>query len=215
MTSSAAPSSRPTRSADIESITTIIAWGAQVVSVIVSNHVLDASTLVPPSFTDSSSPDVGLHLVSLVRMMNSVILILPVIGFITAFYVVAADNKMGGAVLSVALAGISLSVSLTIGCLVTAEAPSPSAWIYLVNVLPAVVLLVSAAIIHRHTSIPEVARYGSQEARRRGTGADRRGHSTRPGARHSGRGHPARSGTGFPSPTASKVPRHTRMSPAV
>lgn len=90
-------------------------------------------------------------------MMNSVILILAVIGFITAFYVVAADNKMGGAVLSVALAGISLSVSLTIGCLVTAEAPSPSAWIYLVNVLPAVVLLVSAATLHRHTSIPEVA----------------------------------------------------------
>ena len=157
MTSSAAPSSRPTRSADIESITTIIAWGAQVASVIVSNHVLDTSTLVPPSFTDSSSPGVGLHLVSLVRMMNSVILILAVIGFITAFYVVAADNKMGGAVLSVALAGTSLSVSLSIGCLVTAEAPSPSVWIYLVNVLPAVVLLVSAAIIHRHTSIPEVA----------------------------------------------------------
>ena len=157
MTSSTALSSRPTRSADIESIITIIAWGTQVVSVIVSNHVLDASTLVPPSFTDSSSPDVGLHLVSLVRTMNSVILILAVIGFITAFYVVAADNKMGGAVLSVALAGISLSVSLTIGCLVTAEAPSPSAWIYLMNVLSAVVLLVSAAIIHRHTSIPEVA----------------------------------------------------------
>jgi len=158
MTSSAAPSSRPTRSADIESITTIIAWGAQVLGVIVLNHVFDASSLVPPNFSDSSSPDVGLHLVSLARMMNSVILILAVIGFITAFYVVAADNKMGGAVLSVALAGISLSVSLTIGCLVTAEAPSPSAWIYLVNVLPAVVLLVSAAIIHRHTSIPEVAR---------------------------------------------------------
>ena len=157
MTSSTALSSRPTRSADIESIITIIAWAAQVVGVSVSKHVLDASTLVPPSFTDSSSPDVGLHLVSLVRMMNSVILILAVIGFITAFYVVAADNKMGGAVLSVALAGISLSVSLTIGCLVTAEAPSPSVWIYLVNVLPAVVLLVSAAIIHRHTSIPEVA----------------------------------------------------------
>ena len=157
MTSSAAPSSRPTRSADIESITTIIAWGAQVVGVSVSKRVFDASSLVPPSFSDSSSPDVGLHLVSLVRTMNSVILILAVIGFITAFYVVAADNKMGGAVLSVALAGISLSVSLTIGCLVTAEAPSPSAWIYLVNVLPAVVLLVSAAIIHRHTSIPEVA----------------------------------------------------------
>ena len=157
MTSSAAPSSRPTRSADIESITTIIAWGAQVLAVIVLNHVFDASSLVPPNFSDSSSPDVGLHLVSLARMMNSVILILAVIGFITAFYVVAADNKMGGAVLSVALAGISLSVSLTIGCLVTAEASSPSAWIYLVNVLPAVVLLVSAAIIHRHTSIPEVA----------------------------------------------------------
>ena len=157
MTSSAVPSSRPARSADIESIITIIAWGAQVASVIVSNHVLDTSTLVPPSFTDSSSPDVGLNLVSLVRTMNSVILILAVIGFITAFYVVAADNKMGGAVLSVALAGTSLSVSLSIGCLVTAEAPSPSAWIYLVNVLPAVVLLVSAAIIHRHTSIPEVA----------------------------------------------------------
>ena len=157
MTSSAAPSSRPTRSADIESITTIIAWGAQVLGIIVSNHVLDASTLVPPSLSDSSSPDAGLNLVSLVRTMNSVILILAVIGFITAFYVVAADNKMGGAVLSVALAGTSLSVSLSIGCLVTAEAPSPSAWIYLVNVLPAVVLLVSAAIIHRHTSIPEVA----------------------------------------------------------
>ena len=157
MTSSAARSSRPAQSADIESIITIIAWGAQVLGIIVSNHVLDASTLVPPSFSDSSSPGVGLHLVSLVQTMNSVILILAVIGFITAFYVVAADNKMGGAVLSVALAGISLSVSLTIGCLVTAETPSPSAWISLVNVLPAVVLLVSAAIIHRHTSIPEVA----------------------------------------------------------
>ena len=194
MTSSAAPSSRPTRSADIESITTIIAWGAQVVSVIVSNHVLDASTLVPPSFTDSSSPDVSLNLVSLVRTMNGVILILAVIGFITAFYVVAADNKMGGAVLSVALAGISLSVSLTIGCLVTAEASNPSAWIYLVNVLPAVVLLVSAATLHRHASTPEVAQYG--------------------GTCPSGRGHPARSGTGLPSPTASKVPGCTRMSPA-
>ena len=157
MTSSAAPSSRPTRSADIESIITIIAWGAQVVSVIVSNHVLDASTLVPPSFTDSSSPDVSLNLVSLVRTMNSVILVLAVIGFITAFYVVAADNKMGGAALSVALASISLSVSLTIGCLVTAEASNPSAWIYLVNVLPAVVLLVSAATLHHHTSTPEKA----------------------------------------------------------
>ena len=158
MTSSAASSSRPARSADIESIITIVAWGAQVVGVIVSNRLLDASTLVPPSFTDSSSPDVGLNLVSLVRTMNSVILILAVIGFITAFYVVAADNKMGGAVLSVALAGISLSVSLTIGCLVTAEVSNPSAWIYLVNVLPAVVLLVSAATLHHHTSTPEVAR---------------------------------------------------------
>ena len=156
MTSSTALSSRPTRSADIESIITIIAWGAQVLGVIVLNQVLDASTLVPPSFSDSASPGVGLHLVSLVRTMNSVILILAV-GFITAFYVVAADNKMGGAVLSVALAGISLSVSLTIGCLVTAEASNPSAWIYLVNVLPAVVLLVSAATLH-HTSTPEMAR---------------------------------------------------------
>ena len=157
MTSSTALSSRPTRSADIESIITIIAWGAQVLGVIVLNQVLDASTLVPPSFSDSASPGVGLHLVSLVRTMNSVILILAVIGFITAFYVVAADNKMGGAVLSVALAGISLSVSLTIGCLVAAEAFNPSTWIYLVNVLPAVVLLVSAATLH-HRSTPEVAR---------------------------------------------------------
>ena len=149
MTSSAVPSSRPAQSADIESIITIIAWGAQVVSVIVSNHVLDASTLVPPSFTDSSSPDAGLNLVSLVRTMNSVILILAVIGFITAFYVAAADNKMGGAVLSVALAAI--------GCFVTAEASNPSAWTYLVNVPPAVVLLVSAATLHRHTSTPEMA----------------------------------------------------------
>ena len=157
MTSSAARSSRPAQSADIESIITIIAWGAQVLGIIVSNHVLDASTLVPPSLSDSSSPDAGLNLVSLVRTMNSVILILTVIGFITAFYVVAADNKMGGAVLSVALAGICLSVSLTIGCLVTAETSNPSAWIYLVNVLPAVVLLVSAATLHHHTSTPEVA----------------------------------------------------------
>ena len=157
MTSSAVPSSRPAQSADIESIITTIAWGAQVVSVIVSNHVLDASTLVPPSFTDSSSPDAGLNLVSLVRTMNSVILILAVIGFITAFYVAAADNKMGGAVLSVALAGIALSVSLTIGCFVTAEASNPSAWTCLVNVPPAVVLLVSAATLHRHTSTPEMA----------------------------------------------------------
>ena len=38
-----------------------------------------------------------------------------------------------------------------------AEASNPSAWLYLVNVLPAVVLLVSAATLH-HTSTPEVAR---------------------------------------------------------
>ena len=82
MTSSTALSSRPTRSADIESIITIIAWGTQVVGVSVSKHVFDASSLVPPSFSDSSSPDVGLHLVSLVRTMNSVILILAVIGLV-------------------------------------------------------------------------------------------------------------------------------------
>ena len=159
MTSSTALSSRPTRSADIESIITIIAWGAQVLGVIVLNHVLDASTLVPPSFSDSSSPGVGLHLVSLVRAMNSVILILAVIGFITAFYVVAADNKMGGAVLSVALAGISLSVSLAY--LVITGAPDHvtlNDGRSLVNVLPAVVLLASAVTLDRHASIPEVAR---------------------------------------------------------
>ena len=159
MTSSAVPSSRPARSADIESIITIIAWGAQVVSVIVSNHVLDASTLVPPSFSDSSSPDVGLHLVSLVRTMNSVILILAVIGFITAFYVVAADNKMGGAVLSVALVGISISVSLAY--LAMTREPYQSIGHdghYVVNVLPTVVLLASAVTLDRHLSTPEMAR---------------------------------------------------------
>ena len=159
MTSSAALSSRPTRSADIESINTIIAWGAQVLGVIVLNHVLDASTLVPPSFSDSSSPGVGLHLVSLVRTMNSVILILAVIGFITAFYVVAADNKMGGAVLSVALVGISISVSLAY--LAMTREPYQSIGHdghYVVNVLPTVVLLASAVTLDRHLSTPEMAR---------------------------------------------------------
>lgn len=159
MTSSAALSSRPTRSADIESIITIIAWGAQVLGVIVLNHVLDASTLVPPSFSDSSSPGVGLHLVSLVRTMNSVILILAVIGFITAFYVVAADNKMGGAVLSVALVGISISVSLAY--LAMTREPYQSIGHdghYVVNVLPTVVLLASAVTLDRHLSTPEMAR---------------------------------------------------------
>ena len=92
MTSSAVPSSRPAQSADIESIITTIAWGAQVVSVIVSNHVLDASTLVPPSFTDSSSPDVSLNLVSLVRTMNGVILILAVIGLVGSGGVCTVDD---------------------------------------------------------------------------------------------------------------------------
>ena len=159
MTSSAALSSRPTRSADIESIITIIAWGAQVLGVIVLNHVLDASTLVPPSFSDSSSPGVGLHLVSLVRTMNSVILILAVIGFITAFYVVAADNKMGGAVLSVALVGISISASLAY--LAMTREPYQSIGHdghYVVNVLPTVVLLASAVTLDRHLSTPEMAR---------------------------------------------------------
>ena len=159
MTSSAALSSRPTRSADIESIITIIAWGAQVLGVIVLNHVLDASTLVPPSFSDSSSPGVGLHLVSLVRTMNSVILILAVIGFITAFYVGAADNKMGGAVLSVALVGISISVSLAY--LAMTREPYQSIGHdghYVVNVLPTVVLLASAVTLDRHLSTPEMAR---------------------------------------------------------
>ena len=90
--------------------------------------------------------------------ISDVTLFLALVGVLIAIYLAATNRAAGAAALNMVLAGISLSVSLTIGCLVTAEASNPSAWIYLVNVLPAVVLLVSAATLHRHTSTPEVAR---------------------------------------------------------
>ncbi len=99
MTFRSFPPHAPTRSADYRVHHHRL--GAQVVSVIVSNHVSDASTLVPPEFHGQLAPDVSLNLVSLVRTMNGVILIPTSSASSSASLRRRADNKMGGAVLSV------------------------------------------------------------------------------------------------------------------
>ena len=102
----------------------------------------------------ASSVDLGLP-----ATLNGVILILAGIGTLTAIYLAVADRAVGAAALSMVLAGISLSVSLTY--LVMSAAPDHVIWYdgrYLVNVLPAVVLLASAVTLDRHASTPEVAR---------------------------------------------------------
>ena len=66
----------------------------------------------------ASSVDLGLP-----ATMNGVILILAGIGTLTAIYLAVADRAVGAAALSMVLAGISLSVSLTY--LAMTGAPGP------------------------------------------------------------------------------------------
>ena len=93
------------------------------------------------------------------QAISGVVLFLAMIGVLIAIYLATVDRAVGAAALSMVLAGISLSVSLTY--LVMSAAPDHVIWYdgrYLVNVLPTVVLLASAVTLDRHTSTPEVAR---------------------------------------------------------
>ena len=93
------------------------------------------------------------------QAISNVILFLAMIGVLIAIYLAATDRAVGAAALSMVLAGISLSVSLTY--LAMTGAPGPVIWydgLHLVNVPPAVVLLASAVALNRHMSTLEVAR---------------------------------------------------------
>ena len=93
------------------------------------------------------------------QAISGVTLFLAMIGVLIAIYLATVDRAVGAAALSMVLAGISLSVSLTY--LVMSAAPDHvtlNDGRSLVNVLPAVVLLASAVTLDRHASIPEVAR---------------------------------------------------------
>jgi len=101
----------------------------------------------------ASSVDLGFP-----QTISGVILILALMGVLTAIHLATVDRAVGAAALNMVLAGISLSVSLTY--LVMSAVPGQVIWydgLYLVNILPAVVLLASAATLDRHASIPEVA----------------------------------------------------------
>ena len=93
------------------------------------------------------------------QAISGVVLFLALMGVLIAIYLAATDRAVGAAALSMVLAGISLSVSLTY--LVITGAPDHvtlNDGRSLVNVLPAVVLLASAVALDRHLSTPEVAK---------------------------------------------------------
>ena len=93
------------------------------------------------------------------QAISGVVLFLAMIGVLIAIYLAATDRAVGAAALSMVLAGISLSVSLTY--LVITGAPDHvtlNDGRYLVNVLPTVVLLASAVTLDRYLSTPEVAK---------------------------------------------------------
>ena len=148
--------SRRSRSTTVWASIPLIAWGAQVAGATMSYGFVNGSNESAQDYEHrlASSVDLGLP-----ATMNGVILILAGIGTLTAIYLAVADRAVGAAALSMVLAGISLSVSLTY--LAMTGTPGPVIWydgLHLVNVPPAVVLLASAVTLNRHMSTPEAAR---------------------------------------------------------
>ena len=151
-----APSSRRTRSTTVWASIPLIAWGVQVVGIMMSFGSGNGSSETAQDYEDglTSSVDLGFP-----QAISNVILFLAMIGVLIAIYLAATDRAVGAAALNMVLAGISLSVSLTY--LVMTAAPDHTTLndgLNLVNVLPAVVLLASAVTLDRHASTPEVAR---------------------------------------------------------
>ena len=148
--------SRRSRSTTVWASIPLIAWGVQVVGIMMSFGSGNGSSETAQDYEDGLTSSVEL---AVPQAISNVILFLAMIGVLIAIYLAATDRAVGAAALSMVLAGISLSVSLTY--LAMTGAPGPVIWydgLHLVNVPPAVVLLASAVALNRHMSTLEVAR---------------------------------------------------------
>ena len=153
---SATPSSQRTRSTTVWASIPLIAWGVQVVGIMMSFGPSNGSSEPAQDYEDGLTRSVD-HAVP--QAISGVTLFLAMIGVLIAIYLATVDRAVGAAALSMVLAGISLSVSLAY--LVITGAPDHvtlNDGRSLVNVLPTVVLLASAVTLDRHLSTPEVAK---------------------------------------------------------
>lgn len=144
------PSSPRTRSTTVWASIPLIAWGVQVLGIMMSF----GSDKPAQDYEDGPTRSVDL---GFPQEISGVILFLAMIGVLIAMYLAATDRAVGAAALNMVLAGISLSVSLAY--LVTTAAPDQFIGHdghYVVNVLPTVVLLASAVTLDRHVSTPAV-----------------------------------------------------------
>ena len=148
--SAPSPSSPRTRSTTVWASIPLIAWGVQVLGIMMSF----GSDKPAQDYEDGPTRSVDL---GFPQEISGVILFLAMIGVLIAMYLAATDRAVGAAALNMVLAGISLSVSLAY--LVTTAAPDQFIGHdgrYVVNVLPTVVLLASAVTLDRHVSTPAV-----------------------------------------------------------
>ena len=146
------PSSPRTRSTTVWASIPLIAWGVQLVGIMMSFGPNKPARDYEDGLTSSAE-------LAFPQETIGVALFLALMGVLIAMHLAATDRAVGTAALSMVLAGISLSVSLA--HLVTTGAAEHFIWYdgrYLVNVLPAVVLLASAVTLDRHMSTPEAAR---------------------------------------------------------
>jgi len=146
------PSSPRTRSTTVWASIPLIAWGAQVLGIMMSFGFNKPAQ----DYEDGLTRSVDLRVP---QEISGITLFLALVGVLIAIYLAATDRAVGAAALNMVLAGISLSVSLAY-LAITRE---PYQIIghdgrYMVNVLPTVVLLASAATLDRHLSTPEVAK---------------------------------------------------------
>ena len=142
--------SRRSRSTTVWASIPLIAWGVQVLGIMMSF----GSDKPAQDYEDGPTRSVDL---GFPQEISGVILFLAMIGVLIAIYLAATDRAVGAAALNMVLAGISLSVSLAY--LVTTAAPDQFIGHdgrYVVNVLPTVVLLASAVTLDRHVSTPAV-----------------------------------------------------------
>ena len=104
-----APSSRRTRSTTVWASIPLIAWGVQVVGIMMSFGSGNGSSETAQDYEDGLTSSVEL---AVPQAISNVILFLAMIGVLIAIYLAATDRAVGAAALNMVLAGISLSVSL-------------------------------------------------------------------------------------------------------
>ena len=146
------PSSPRTRSTTVWASIPLIAWGAQVLGIMMSFGSNEPAQDYEGGLTSSVDLNVP-------PAISDVTLFLALVGVLIAIYLAATNRAAGAAALNMVLAGISISVSLAY--LAMTREPYQSIGHdghYVVNVLPTVVLLASAVTLDRHLSTPEMAR---------------------------------------------------------